>query len=178
MAIEVTTLCFPDRFQVVLGPEGSFTSKLIALKDFPAGEELARLGKECQMTQDKAYTSVQFEEETVGPEGRGGHFELNSELVYINHSCEPNVALELPGGWPGLAEGKWRLRSLCDIKKGDALAFAYFSTEWDMAQPFQCQCGSETCVGMIRGAKYMPQETLNKYFINAHILKMKKDAQC
>lgn len=72
-----------------------------------------------KMTQHKAYTSVQFEEETAGPEGRGGHFELNSELVYINHSCEPNVAFELPGRWSGLAEGKWRLRSLCDIKKGD-----------------------------------------------------------
>ncbi|KNZ60502.1 hypothetical protein VP01_1544g2 [Puccinia sorghi] len=183
MSIELHTLYFPDRFQIVLGPEGSFASKLISLKvRLSCGRGASKTGQRVsseargltqlsmsntmiKMTQHKAYTSVQFEEETAGPEGRGGHFELNSELVYINHSCEPNVAFELPGRWSGLAEGKWRLRSLCDIKKGDTLAFAYFSTEWDMAQPFQCQCGSNTCVGMIRGAKYMSKETLNKFVL-------------
>ncbi|EFP76456.2 uncharacterized protein PGTG_02897 [Puccinia graminis f. sp. tritici CRL 75-36-700-3] len=113
-----------------------------------------------QVAQSKAYTSVQFEDEN---EVEKAHFELGSELVYINHGCEPNVAFELPGGWNGLEEGHWCLRSLSEIKEGDVLTFAYFSTEWDMAQPFQCECGSKSCLGKIRGAKYLPKEMLNKY---------------
>ncbi|PLW11779.1 hypothetical protein PCANC_23197 [Puccinia coronata f. sp. avenae] len=171
MTIELETLRFPSRFKIVLGPEGCFASELISCQDFPSGEVLATLGKECQVSRQKAYTSVQFGDEAAGH--GNAHFELNSELVYINHSCEPNVAFELPGGWKGLEEGNWCLRSLSAIKAGDPLTFAYFSTEWDMAQPFQCQCGSKTCVGMIRGAKYLPKEFLNKYFINPHIRSMK-----
>jgi hypothetical protein len=69
-----------------------------------------------QVAQSKAYTSVQFEDEN---EVDKAHFELGSELVYINHGCEPNVAFELPGGWNGLEEGHWCLRSLSEIKEGD-----------------------------------------------------------
>ncbi|KAA1079351.1 hypothetical protein PGT21_008970 [Puccinia graminis f. sp. tritici] len=167
-------LCFRDRFEIIHGPKGSYASKLVSRMDFPAGQVLAHLGKECYVAQSKAYTSVQFEDEN---EVEKAHFELGSELVYINHGCEPNVAFELPGGWNGLEEGQWCLRSLSEIKEGDVLTFAYFSTEWDMAQPFQCECGSKSCLGKIRGAKYLPKETLNKYFINEHIHRIKESAK-
>ncbi|KAH9444057.1 hypothetical protein MJO28_013604 [Puccinia striiformis f. sp. tritici] len=175
MKIELEKLFFPTRFEVIHGPEGSFESKLISLQDFPAGEVLATLGLECQVSGTKAYTSVQFDDDAVVPDK--AHFELNSELVYINHSCEPNVAFELPGGWKGLEEGRWILRSLSAINKGDVLTFAYFSTEWHMAQPFQCACGSKSCLGMIRGAQHLPKQTLDKYFINEHIQRMKQSAE-
>ncbi|OAV95674.1 hypothetical protein PTTG_04808 [Puccinia triticina 1-1 BBBD Race 1] len=175
MAIELKKLRFPDQFEIFHGPEGCFDSKLISLQDFPAGQVLATLGQECKVSQTKAYTSVQFDDDAVAP--KKAHFELNSELVYINHSCEPNVAFDLPGGWKGLEEGRWCLRSLSEIKKGEALTFAYFSTEWHMAQPFQCKCGSRNCLGMIQGAKHLDKETLDRYFINEHIRQMKQTAQ-
>ncbi|KAI9629104.1 hypothetical protein KEM48_011175 [Puccinia striiformis f. sp. tritici PST-130] len=141
--------CFPDQFKMVPGPEGLYASKLISLRDFPPGQKLAQLGEECKISH-KAYTSLQ-----------------------------PNVAFELPGGWRGLEEGRWCLRSLSEIKKGDALNFAYFSTEWDMDTPFQCLCCSEGCLGEIRGAKHMSKKILDKYFINEHIEKMiTADQQC
>ncbi|KAI9629105.1 hypothetical protein KEM48_011176 [Puccinia striiformis f. sp. tritici PST-130] len=115
MKIELEKLFFPTRFEVIHGPEGSFESKLISLQDFPAGEVLATLGLECQVSGTKAYTSV--------------------------------------------------------------LTFAYFSTEWHMAQPFQCACGSKSCLGMIRGAQHLPKQTLDKYFINEHIQRMKQSAE-
>lgn len=40
------------------------------------------------------------------------------------------------------------------------LTFAYFSTEWDMDQPFSCLCGTERCLGTIKGAKDIPSDTL------------------
>ncbi|PLW11778.1 hypothetical protein PCANC_23198 [Puccinia coronata f. sp. avenae] len=156
---------------MVPGPPGRLQSKLVCLRDIAAGEVLATLGEECEITSRKAYTSVQFEDEAV--EG-SAHFELNSDLVYINHSCDPNVAFELVGGWNGLVLGNWCLSSLRHISRGEVLTFAYFSTEWDMAQPFHCNCGSKACLGLIRGAKYLPKEVLNRYFINRHIKKMIK----
>lgn len=175
MTIELNRLIFPTLFEVVRGPEGSFSSKLISLQDFEPGEVLVKLGPECKLSKTKRYTSVQFSE--VTEETDEAHFELGSELVYINHSCEPNVAFELAGGFKGLQEGRWCLKSLTEIKKGDALSFAYFSTEWDMAQPFQCQCHSKSCLGLIRGAKYLPMEILDRFFINEHILRMKHDSK-
>lgn len=40
------------------------------------------------------------------------------------------------------------------------LTFAYFSTEWDMDQPFSCQCGTERCIKTIKGAKDIDQSVL------------------
>lgn len=38
---------------------------------------------------------------------------------------------------------EWRAEALRDIKEGDVLEFFYPSTEWDMAQPFECSCGAK-----------------------------------
>ena len=47
--------------------------------------------------------------------------------------------------------------------------FFYPSTEWDMAQPFDCLCGSETCRGRISGAGDMTAKQLSGLFLNKHI---------
>lgn len=47
--------------------------------------------------------------------------------------------------------------------------FFYPSTEWDMAQPFDCLCGTETCRGRISGAGDMTAEQLSGLFLNKHI---------
>ncbi|MBW0520710.1 hypothetical protein O181_060425 [Austropuccinia psidii MF-1] len=176
MTIEIKQLVkLSDNLEIIQGPDGSFASKLISLKEFSSGEVLATLGKECRTTHIKAYTSVQFLEESDNKEeAQLAHFELGSELVFINHSCEPNVAFHLPDGLKGLEEGRWCLKALSNIQEGVALTFAYFSTEWDMAQPFVCQCGSKSCLGEILGAKYLSQELLDRYFINDHIKRLKQ----
>ena len=55
------------------------------------------------------------------------------------------------------------------LKEGDELSFFYPSTEWDMAQPFDCLCGAKECRGKISGAKDMPAEVLKKYWLSSHI---------
>lgn len=45
--------------------------------------------------------------------------ELCSDLLYVNHSCAPNVAFDVPGGFKGHDEGRWAAKALKDIKKGD-----------------------------------------------------------
>ena len=61
------------------------------------------------------------------------HVELNSDLVYLNHSCDPTVLID--------AEN-FKVLAAKDLKQGTELAFFYPSTEWEMAQPFECWCGA------------------------------------
>jgi hypothetical protein len=47
--------------------------------------------------------------------------------------------------------------------------FFYPSTEWSMAQPFDCLCGTPSCRGRITGARDMPPEQLEGVWLNRHI---------
>jgi hypothetical protein len=75
-------------------------------------------------------------------------------LQYTNHSCDPNAFFDTT-----------TMEFLCikEIQPGDELTFFYPSTEWEMAQPFDCYCGAAECMGVITGAANMSMETLSKY---------------
>lgn len=73
----------------------------------------------------KRYTSVQS--------GINEHFELNSDLVYMNHSCSPSVHVNVD---------KMEIKALKNIVPGEEVTFFYCSTEYEMDQPFQCWCGA------------------------------------
>lgn len=65
---------------------------------------------------------------------------------FMNHSCEPNVAVDV------------RNRAFVaarEIAAGEELAFNYNTTEWAMADPFQCDCLSPQCAGRIQGFSYL-----------------------
>lgn len=57
-----------------------------------------------------------------------------------NHSCSPNTAFEISASIP---EADWAFVALAEIKAGEEFTFFYPSTEWEMDQPFECQCGSK-----------------------------------
>lgn len=61
---------------------------------------------------------------------------------YFNHSCDPNAYLDFQ-----------RLQFVArrSIAAGEELSFNYLTSEWDMAAPFTCGCGTAACVGEIRG---------------------------
>lgn len=44
--------------------------------------------------------------------------ELNTDLLYVNHSCDPNVGFEVPPG----GKDKWAVRALKDIAVGEVSA--------------------------------------------------------
>jgi hypothetical protein len=56
-----------------------------------------------------------------------------------------------------------QLIALKEISAKDQLCFFYPSTELDMAQPFECRCGSNNCLQTIRGALHVPIDLLLKY---------------
>lgn len=60
-----------------------------------------------------------------------------------NHSCEPNTAYD------GL-----NVIALRDIKKGEELTLNYASFLDEHMEPFNCQCGSPKCCGLITGTTH------------------------
>ena len=85
--------------------------------------------------------------------GRGLHVEAQQDgdgpdgypvWRFMNHGCEPNVALR---GRDFVA-----LRA---IRTGEEVTFDYDTTEWDMASPFRCNCSSPFCRGTIRGYRHL-----------------------
>ncbi len=100
---------------------------------------------------EKTYTSVQIDID---------HSIEEFYLAHLNHSCEPNVIVDT---------AKLELRAIRDIGPGEDLTFFYPSTEWHMAQPFQCLCGAPSCIGTVSGARDLTLNVLGEYFINQHI---------
>lgn len=90
------------------------------------------------------------------------HIHLRPEfLKFTNHSCDPNVFFDT---------ASMQLVALKNIEPGDEFTFFYPSTEWEMAQPFHCLCGSERCLGKISGAAHMPAAQLEGYRLTEFIL--------
>ena len=99
--------------------------------------------------------------------GVNTHITLMPEfLQYINHSCAPNVFFDTTA---------MRLVCLSTLQPGDELTFFYPSTEWDMAQPFVCNCGSKDCLQLINGASHLSVETLRQYHLTDFIKEQAKE---
>ena len=90
------------------------------------------------------------------------HIHLDPEyLQFANHSCDPNFFMDTE---------RMEFIALRDIHVGDELLFFYPSTEWKMDRPFQCQCGSPKCLGLISGASALSAEAKRDYKFNTYIL--------
>ncbi|KAL7752737.1 hypothetical protein RI367_001739 [Sorochytrium milnesiophthora] len=145
----------PGLFHVVFGD--NLRSKLVADRAFAAGSVVAEITTATPAP--KRYTSVQFDEHT--------HIELNSDLVYMNHSCNPSIYIDTKNR---------RTVALRDLKEGDEMTFFYPSTEWDMTQPFECWCGSTNCVRLVKGAKHLTDTQASAQRLNEHIVKLRSEA--
>lgn len=147
----------PGLFQVVRqGTPEQFSSKLVAELDFPKGSIVVDL--KGLTPGAKRYSSVQVSSTQ--------HVELNSDLVFMNHSCDPSMHMDVD---------RMAIVALKDIKAGDEMTFFYPSTEWDMAQPFACWCGSSKCIETVQGAKYLPSNVLSQFVLSNHIKEAAKD---
>lgn len=88
-------------------------------------------------------------------------------LEYINHSCEPNCFFDTK---------QFKLKALRDIQSGEEFCFFYPSTEWDMQEAFECQCGSKNCIQYIQGAQHLSPEHLDNYQFTYYIQQKLKKA--
>ena len=109
------------------------------------------------------YTSIQV--------GWNTHLDVNGDLSleelmdrfpwrFINHSCDGNA----------IVQGR-QLVAVRLIRPGEEVTFNYNTTEFDMARPFTCRCGSLFCARRIRGFKYLkPKERERLHpLLNLHL---------
>lgn len=140
----------------VVHGNGDFSSKLVTLVDVQPGAVLTKI-EGTRPASERAYTSVQVSEDS--------DIELESNLVYCNHACSPSVVFDMEKAEVRAVEHK-------PLKKGEDVTFFYPSTEWDMQQPFQCQCGGKNCLGLVSGAKDLGDGILERYWLNPHIRRL------
>ncbi|KAF3766027.1 hypothetical protein M406DRAFT_233426, partial [Cryphonectria parasitica EP155] len=147
----------PEIQEVVFGEEGEFTSKSLSRVAVPPFGVFADMTfPPCVLIEKPSYASVQVDQDK--------HILLNSDLLYMNHSCDPSLILDT-SSMQVLAGPK-------GLQPGDELTFFYPSTEWFMAQPFTCLCGSSRCRGTISGARDMTSSELEGYWLSGHIRSM------
>ena len=143
----------PDRLLVTKGKP--FAAKATSLISLPAGSHFAHIENTTKSAQ-KTYTSVQ--------NSSTSSIELNSDLMYCNHSCQPSLVFDMENLQVRVADDR-------PIEVGDELTFFYPSTEWDMVQPFRCSCTAPNgvCQVWISGARDMDRAGLTRYWLNRHV---------
>jgi len=135
--------------------------RLVAARAFIPGERLF------WMEGDPSPTPTRYTVQI----GENQHLEMASGMTlegildryfwrFMNHSCEPNTFI--------LERDVIALRR---IAPWEAVTFNYNTTEYDMASPFDCHCGSAHCLGPIRGFKHLPESERRRLepFLAAHL---------
>lgn len=119
--------------------------RLIALEHVPRGKHLFRLqGREiARPTKHSVQVGdgIHLEQPRVGDE-----VELMRRYFwrFLDHSCDPSIRIV-----------DREAIAVRDIAAGEGVTFHYCTTEYDMATPFECRCGSPRCMGVIRGARHL-----------------------
>jgi hypothetical protein len=93
---------------------------------------------------------------------------LPTALRYVNHSCDPNLYFDI---------GERVVMTLRPIAEGDELTFFYPSTEWQMVEPFECECGTSRCLRRIAGASQLSARTLEGYRLSSVVQELTRTVQ-
>lgn len=137
--------------------------RLIAVEPIARGTEIFTLvGRETRVA---TRYSVQ-----VGPEMHLDSNDLPTDearvrdryWMYLNHSCEPSAWIR------GLS-----IIALRDIARGEGVTFDYNATEYSMAEPLNCLCGTPSCVGRVAG--YAHLDVAQRARVDAYVSEYLRD---
>jgi hypothetical protein len=78
--------------------------------------------------------------------------ERDGSMLYINHSCDPNCAIQ----------GQIVFVAMRNIEAGEELSHDWATTD-DMDYVLECNCGSSECRGTVTGKDWMNQDLQQKY---------------
>lgn len=142
-------------------PNATEPDSIVSKVDLPAGALFIPITAATEAPR-KAWSTLQV--------SKNRHVELNSALMYLNHSCSPS--LEIDTDMLEVRVSKDR-----SLKVGDELSFFYPSTEFEMDQPFECLCGAadDICLKTVTGAAEIDLKILQGWFVNEHIIKLKQE---
>lgn len=132
------------RRAAVVRSDGEY--RLVTNQAVPAGTLLFTLDGELTATPTR-YT-VQYDESRHVDLPAGCPLEEVLDRYYwrfMNHACDPAAVIR-----------DRSVLSLRPIPAWSEITFHYASTEYDMAEPFDCRCGAPHCDGVIQGFRYLP----------------------
>ena len=124
---------------------------LFARKDIIAGSVIFHLKGRVSRRANKYSVQLSRNKHIDFPYVRKPNDDLDYAWQYVNHSCGPN-------GYVNTAE--YCFCALRNISKGEEITFNYLTTDYELAAPFQCGCGSAKCFGFIRGYKFLTAEQI------------------
>ncbi|KAG9499103.1 hypothetical protein J7337_009916 [Fusarium musae] len=164
----------PDIQEVVIVNPEEFTTKSISRISLPPFAVFAKFDfPPCTPASEPTYATVQT--------GRDTHLNLNIDLL---EGEAPDVERPRPPERVDVINARVQLFDVGNLnilvgpkglKVGDELTFFYPSTEWHMAQPFDCLCGTPSCRGRISGARDMTQAQLDGIWLNGHIIQLRAE---
>ena len=143
----------------VVGAPGSYG--VIATAPFAAGDVLFSV--EGMTTDRPSRYSVQIDDQRhieVEPDTPLDQLPARYPWRFVNHHCDPSAVFV----------GS-EFRALRPIAAGEAITYNYNTTEFDMAAPFSCHCGFETCSGRISGFAHLtgPAHTRLRPWLAPHL---------
>jgi|SRR5215217_5605323 len=119
---------------------------LFAKRDIIAGSVIFHLKGSISTRANKYSVQLSRDKHIDFPPVRKPNDDLDYAWQYVNHSCDPNSYVNA---------GDLCFSALTNIREGEEITFNYLTTEYELATPFQCRCGSTTCFGFIRGYKFL-----------------------
>ena len=70
---------------------------------------------------------------------------------FLVHACEPNATFHVASR---------EIRAVRSIEQDEEISLDYNESEARLACPFECECGSQQCVGTVRGYKVRPEKNV------------------
>ena len=127
----------------VLRADGEY--RLVTLRSVDAGERLFRMEGE-EMSRPSRYSVQLAEDLHLDLEGGQSMEEILDRYYwrFMNHSCEPNSCIR--------ERDVYALRA---VEPWENVTFDYNTTEYEMAEPFECRCASRGCLKQIGGFKHL-----------------------
>jgi hypothetical protein len=89
----------------------------------------------------------------------GKHLLFNGSAQFVQHHCDPNVSVVVHEDGEG-----FDFVALRDITKGESIGHNYLSTEWDLAENFECRCGAPHCFRKIRGYVHLSERKQHRMY--------------
>ncbi|XP_074648944.1 uncharacterized protein LOC141904269 [Tubulanus polymorphus] len=84
------------------------------------------------------------------------HVDTLAPLRFTNHSCNANSRIVIET----TPEISIKLIALRDINEGQAVTYPYYTSEYKMVAPFDCQCGHGKCLGKVQGYYFLEDKSM------------------
>jgi hypothetical protein len=96
--------------------------------------------------------------------GRDRWIDPAAPYVFLNHSCEPNLAICHEREFVALRH----------IEPGEELTFDYSISEDELLWTMRCACGTKSCRGTIGPVQLLPTEVVERYrpYVNTYFVSL------